>query len=80
MKRKNNKQNVFWSCYLFIHEHLTNESSEGNEDAYSHSSCGHIEDDSGGLNLGKKKIKNLKESDEENSLTLRFSPGVKATK
>ena len=54
MKRKNGKQNVFGSCFLFIHEHLTNESSEGNEDAYAHSSCGHIEDDSGGLNLEKR--------------------------
>ena len=57
MKRKNGKQNVFWSCFLFIHEHLTNESSEGNEDAYAHSSCGHIEDDSGGLNLEKEDQK-----------------------
>ena len=48
------KQNVFWSCFLFIHEHLTNELSEGHEDANAHSSCSHVEDDSGGLNLEKE--------------------------
>ena len=56
---------MFWSCFLFIHEHLTNELSEGHEDANAHSSCRHVEDDSGGLNLEKEDQK-LKESYKEN--------------
>ena len=54
MKRKNGKQNVFWSCFLFINEHLTNELSEGHDDSHAYSGGSHVEDDSGGLNLEKE--------------------------
>ena len=43
--------------FLFINEHLTNELSEGHEDANAHSGCSHVEDDSGGLNLEKEDQK-----------------------
>ena len=65
--------------FLFINEYLTNKLSEGHDDSHPNAGGGNVEDDSGGLNL-EKKIKKLKGSYKENSPTLRFSPGVKATK
>ena len=79
MKRKNGKQNVFGPVFYSSMNTSQMNQARGTKMRIPTPAAATSRMTPVG-STWKKEIKKLKGSDKENSLTLRFSPGVKATK